>query len=89
MESWTCYLRNEGEKRYGEAIINVLSKDLRIAIPKAKGLTLGGLYYSKRFYLLYNQMFEILNYLRYNRVLRIFPQLVEKFMPLYSVAINA
>lgn len=27
------------EKRYGEAIMNVLSKDLRIAIPEAKGLT--------------------------------------------------
>lgn len=75
MESWTCYLRNEGEKRYGEAIINVLSKDLRIAIPKAKGLTLGGLYYSKRFYLLYTQIF------------RIFPQLGEKFSSMHSVVI--
>ena len=65
------------EKRYGEAIINVLSKDLRIAVPEAKGLTPGGLYYCKRFYLLYNQIFEK------------FPQLGEKFSSMHSVVISS
>ena len=65
------------EKRYGEAIINVLSKDLRIAVPEAKGLTPGGLYYCKRFYLLYNHIFEK------------FPQLGEKFSSMHSVVITS
>lgn len=46
------------EKRYGDAAIKTLSKDLQNIIPEAKGLTPGGLYYCKRFYLLYNQLFE-------------------------------
>lgn len=46
------------EKRYGDAAIKVLSKDLQNIILEAKGLTSGGLYYCKRFYLLYNQLFE-------------------------------
>lgn len=40
------------EKRYGDAAIKTLSKDLQNIIPEAKGLTPGGLYYCKRFYLL-------------------------------------
>lgn len=46
------------EKRYGDSAIQMLSKDLQNIIPEAKGLTPGGLYYCKRFYLLYNQLFE-------------------------------
>ena len=64
------------EKRYGEAIMNVLSRDLRTLLPDASGLTPINLYYCKRFYLLYTQIF------------RIFPQVVEKFKPLHAIAIN-
>lgn len=64
------------EKRYGKAIMNVLSRDLRTLLPDASGLTPINLYYCKRFYLLYTQIF------------RIFPQLVEKFKPLHTIAVN-
>lgn len=64
------------EKRYGESIMNVLSRDLRNLLPDASGLTPINLYYCKRFYLLYNHIFKI------------FPQLVEKFKPLHSIAVD-
>ena len=57
------------EQRYGDGVIKTLSQDLRMKIPEVKGLTPGGLYYCKRFYLLYNKVFEI------------FPQLGEKSVP--------
>ena len=46
------------EERWGEAVIKTLSADLRSMLPDSTGLTPGGLYYCKRFYLLYSQMFE-------------------------------
>ena len=46
------------EERWGESVIKQLSEDLRLAIDEAKGLTSGNLYYCKRFYSLYNQLFE-------------------------------
>ena len=46
------------EERWGESVIKQLSEDLRLAIDEAKGLTPGNLYYCKRFYSLYNQLFE-------------------------------
>ena len=45
------------EERWGESVIKQLSEDLRLAIDEAKGLTPGNLYYCKRFYSLYNQLF--------------------------------
>ena len=45
------------EKRYGDGVINALSRDLRALIPEATGLTPVNLYYCKRFYLLYTQIF--------------------------------
>ena len=57
------------EQRYGKGVIKTLSQDLRRNIPEVKGLTPGGLYYCKRFYLLYNKVFEM------------FPQLEEAFVP--------
>lgn len=45
------------EKRYGDGVINALSRDLRALLPEATGLTPVNLYYCKRFYLLYTQMF--------------------------------
>lgn len=55
------------EERWGESVIKQLSEDLRLAIGEAKGLTPVNLYYCKRFYSLYNQLFEKV------------PQLVEIF----------
>lgn len=46
------------EKRYGDGVINSLSRDLREVLPDTKGFTPGTLYYCKRFYLLYSQIFE-------------------------------
>ena len=46
------------EERWGESVIKQLSEDLCLAIDEAKGLTPGNLYYCKRFYSLYNQLFE-------------------------------
>lgn len=46
------------EDRWGESVIKQLSQDLRLTIDEAKGLTPGNLYYCKRFYLLYSQLFE-------------------------------
>jgi len=57
------------ERRYGKGVIKALSQDLRRNIPEVKGLTPGGLYYCKRFYLLYNKVFEM------------FPQLEETSVP--------
>ena len=45
------------EKRYGDGVINALSRDLRALLPGATGLTPVNLYYCKRFYLLYTQIF--------------------------------
>ena len=55
------------EDRWGESVIKQLSEDLRLVIEEAKGLTPINLYYCKRFYLLYSQLFEKV------------PQLVEIF----------
>ena len=41
------------EKKYGSSAIQILSKDLGIALPGVTGLTPGSLYYCKRFYKLY------------------------------------
>ena len=45
------------EKRYGDGVIKALSRDLRALLPEATGLTPVNLYYCKRFYLLYTQIF--------------------------------
>lgn len=45
------------EKRYGDGVINALSRDLRALLPEATGLTPVNLYYCKRSYLLYTQIF--------------------------------
>ena len=64
------------EERWGESVIKQLSEDLRLAIDEAKGLTPGNLYYCKRFYSLYNQLFEI------------FPQVGEIFKPVQAITEN-
>lgn len=47
------------EKKYGSSAIKILSKDLSVALPGVTGLTPGSLYYCKRFYKLYSQVFKI------------------------------
>ena len=70
------------EQRYGDGVIKTLSMDLRRIIPEVKGLTPGGLYCSKRFYLLYNKVFEIIPQLEEKSV----PQVGEMLMLLHSVS---
>jgi len=83
------------EKRYGDKVIEALSMDLRNVIPDATGLTPGGLYYCKRFYLLYSQIFqkvpqvgEISAREDESRTLQKVPQVVELFKPLHIVPIS-
>ncbi len=87
------------EERWGESVIKQLSEDLRLAIDEAKGLTPGNLYYCKRFYLLYNQLFEKVPQLEEifhhgtrteseRGELQIVPQAGEIFKPLHSIAEN-
>ncbi len=54
------------EKRYGEGIMDAISKDLTDALPGVQGFSKSNLYYIKNFYLLYSKAFEI------------FPQVVGK-----------
>lgn len=68
------------ERRYGKGVIKALSQDLRRNIPEVKGLTPGGLYYCKRFYLLYNKVFEMFPQLEETSV----PQLGEILKPMHS-----
>lgn len=84
------------EDRWGESVIKQLSQDLRLTIDEAKGLTPGNLYYCKRFYLLYSQLFEnvpqvgeiiprSLGLGSQNGELQNVPQVVEIFKPLHNV----
>ena len=47
------------EERWGEGVIKNLSADLQRQIPNASGLSVRNIYYSKKFYLLYQQYFTI------------------------------
>lgn len=63
----------EFESKHGSSAIQILSKDLRVALPGVAGLTPGSSYYCKRFYKLYSQIFKK------------FPQAGEISKPLHSV----
>lgn len=87
------------EERWGESVIKQLSEDLRLAIDEAKGLTPGNLYYCKRFYSLYNQLFEKVPQLgeifhhslkneNQRSELQIVPQVGEIFKPLHAITEN-
>ncbi len=87
------------EERWGESVIKQLSEDLRLAIDEAKGLTPGNLYYCKRFYLLYSQLFEKVPQVGeiihrrlgsepHNDDLQIVPQVGEIFKPLHTIPEN-
>ena len=84
------------EERWGESVIKQLSEDLRLAIDEAKGLTPGNLYYCKRFYLLYSQLFEKVPQVEEKSPsscecgleispLQIVPQVGEIFKPLHTI----
>jgi len=49
----------QAEKRWGDKLMQNLSKDLQNAIPNSTGLTVRNIYYCKKFYRLYNQQFKI------------------------------
>lgn len=85
------------EKLYGDGVINALSRDLRTALPEASGLTPGTLYYCKRFYLLYTQIFGKVPQVGEKshpsfecgagrEPLQLFPQVGEIFKPLHTIA---
>lgn len=46
------------EKRWGEGVMKMLSQDLKDALPEVNGFSVTNLYYIKRFYITYNQVFE-------------------------------
>ena len=79
MASWRLYSRLFFEACTNR-VIKALSQDLRRNIPEVKGLTPGGLYYCKRFYLLYNKVFEMFPQLEETSV----PQLGEILKPMHS-----
>ena len=45
------------ENKYGSGFFEKLSKDLKAAIPEAKGLSVKNLYYIRKFYLIYSKIF--------------------------------
>ena len=47
------------EERWGEGVIEQLSKDLKKEMPQVEGLSVTNLRYCRRFYLLYSQTSEI------------------------------
>ena len=49
----------QAEKRWGDKLMQNLSKDLQNAIPNSSGLTVRNIYYCKKFYCLYIQLFKI------------------------------
>ena len=48
----------KAESRWGSSFMEMLSKDLRAALPMAKGFSSTNLRYIKRFYLLYSPLFQ-------------------------------
>ena len=49
----------KAEERWGEGVIEQLSKDLKKEMPQVEGLSVTNLRYCRRFYLLYSQISEI------------------------------
>lgn len=47
----------QDENKYGSRFFEKLSRDLKDAIPEAKGFSVKSLYYIKRFYLMYSKIF--------------------------------
>ena len=51
-------VERDADNRYGSKFYSSLSRDLKAALPDASGLSERNLYYTKRFYCLYNQVVE-------------------------------
>ena len=47
----------QSENKYGSKFFENLSRDLKEAIPDAKGFSVKNLYYIRRFYLMYSNLF--------------------------------
>ncbi len=67
------------EERWGESVIMQLSNDLKRELPNVEGFSKTNIYYCKKFYLLYNQQFELLPQTVGKSTPENFPQLVGKF----------
>lgn len=67
------------EARWGEGVINCLSRDLKQANPEITGLSVRSIYYCKDFYLLYSQRVKILPQVVAKIDDEILPQLGAKF----------
>lgn len=50
-------VNRQAENKYGKGFFNTLSRDLKVALPEAKGFSPKNLYYIRRFYLLYQEFF--------------------------------
>ena len=48
----------QSENKYGSRFFETLSRDLKEAIPEAKGFSVNNLYYIRNFYLMYNEIFQ-------------------------------
>ena len=67
------------EDRWGEGVINCLSRDLKQANPEITGLSVRSIYYCKDFYLLYSQRVKILPQVVAKLDDEILPQVGAKF----------
>lgn len=74
-------VRMQSENNYGSRFFDTLSRDLKKALPEAKGLSASNLKYIKRFYLMYNsnrpQLVDDFKSPDIRRVKEIFPQAEE------------
>lgn len=50
-------VKRQDENKYGKSFFNTLSRDLKAALPEAKGFSPKNLYYIRRFYLMYHEKF--------------------------------
>ena len=66
------------EGKYGEGIIDQLSRDLTLLLPDGDQITKGTIYYCKRFYLLYSQVFTIVPQVGEQTSDHILPQVGER-----------
>ncbi len=75
------------EDRWGEGVINCLSRDLKRELPNATGLSRTNIYYAKNFYLLYSERFKIVPQL-VGQFGEFLPQLVAKISSSQPIGIS-
>lgn len=68
-------VERQAENKYGKGFFNTLSRDLKAALPEAKGFSPRNLYYIRNFYGMYN---EIMLQIEAKSSIHEFPQAVEK-----------